>query len=304
MLYCGWDGGGTKTEVVLRDETGQQHFSAVFGPLNPNGASRDRVPETVRSCVHYMKEAAGDLSAVGGLVVGMAGISSHSARDLVEKALSEAGWQGPLRLAGDQEIALSGAVEGPGLLLIAGTGSVCCGRDREGRSFRVGGYGYLIDDGGSGWAIGRDMLSALARSADGRESSTVLTDLIFERLGLHSLSEVITWLYDPAHGKGDVAALAALLPEALTKGDGAADRIARQAAEELSLLAETAWRKSGLEEAEIAFTGSILTRMPEIRQRVEARLAQTCPRLRPISPRCSPGEGAAKMALELFGQAV
>ena len=50
MLYCGWDGGGTKTEVCLLDDTGRTK-TAVFGPLNPNGATRDRVPETVKDCV-------------------------------------------------------------------------------------------------------------------------------------------------------------------------------------------------------------------------------------------------------------
>ena len=167
MLYCGWDGGGTKTEVCLLDETGRI-ASAVFGPLNPNGAARDRVPETVKACVNYMKEQAGSLSEIAGLVVGMAGISNLSARSLLENALADVGWTGPLRLLGDQEIALAGAVEGPGMLLIAGTGSVCCGRDAAGNLFRVGGYGYLIDDCGSGWAIGRDILSAVVRAEDGR----------------------------------------------------------------------------------------------------------------------------------------
>ena len=78
MLYCGWDGGGTKTEVCLTDETGRTLASAVFGPLNPNGASPEQVSETVKQCVLYMKEQAGTLADIGGLVIGMAGISNRA----------------------------------------------------------------------------------------------------------------------------------------------------------------------------------------------------------------------------------
>ena len=246
MLYCGWDGGGTKTEVCLTDGTGRTLSSAVFGPLNPNGTSPEQVRNTVRQCVDYMAAQAGSLSAVGGLAVGMAGISNQSAAELLKQELAEAGWTGPLLLAGDQEIALAGAVEGPGMLLIAGTGSVCCGRDPEGRPFRVGGYGHLIDDVGSGWAIGRSILTAVIRAADGRAGATVLTDLVFERLGVRNVGDLITWLYAPETGKREVASLASLLPDALALRDPAAESIARQAAEDLAELAETGWKKERL----------------------------------------------------------
>ena len=298
MLYCGWDGGGTKTEVCLTDEAGRKVASAVFGPLNPNGASRSQVSETVRQCVAYMKEQAGSLSGIGGLAIGMAGISSLEARTLVENALAEAGWRGPCRLVGDQEIALAGAVDGPGMLLIAGTGSVCCGRDAAGCLFRTGGYGYLIDDVGSGWAIGREILTAVVRAADGRGPETVLTERVFDTLKIASIGELITWLYAPETGKREVAALAALLPGALEQGDEAALSIAKRAAEDLAEMAETGWRKSGLEEGTIAFAGSVLLRMPFIREALEERLRRTCPGLRAVESQGTPAEGAAKIARE------
>lgn len=301
MLYCGWDGGGTKTEVCLLDETGRI-TSAVFGPLNPNGASRDRVPETVNACVNYMKEQAGSLSEIASLVVGMAGISNLSARSLLEKALADAGWMGPLRLLGDQEIALAGAVEGPGMLLIAGTGSVCCGRDAAGNLFRVGGYGYLIDDCGSGWAIGRDILAAVVRAEDGRGPATVFTQGVFQRLRLASVPQLITWLYAPETGKREVAALASLLPDALSRRDEAAEAIAAKAANDLAEMAETGWKKSGLEQGALALTGSILLHVPAVRDQLEARLARSCPRLRITLPMATPAEGAAKIAQKIFAK--
>ena len=302
MLYCGWDGGGTKTEVCLADETGRKLASAVFGPLNPNGASRDQVMETVKQGVRYMAEQTGGPDRIGGLVVGMAGISNRSARTLLEEALAEAGWTGPYRLAGDQDIALAGAVDGPGALLIAGTGSVCCGRDAEGNAFRVGGYGYLIDDVGSGWAIGRDILKAVVRAEDGRSPATVLTGLVFGKLNISSVGEMITWLYAPDTGKKEVAALSSLLPAALEKQDAAAEAVAAKAAEDLAELAETGWKKSGLAAGELAVTGSILLKLPAVRNAVEQRLRRTCPLLRVTEPRATPAEGAAKMAFQIFHQ--
>lgn len=296
MLYCGWDGGGTKTEVCLTDEAGRTLASAIFGPLNPNGGSRVQVRETVRQCIRYMEEQAGGLSGIGCLVVGMAGVSNRDAAALVEKCLAEAGWTGPFRLVGDQEIALAGALDSPGMLLIAGTGSVCCGRDAEGRLFRVGGYGYLIDDVGSGWAIGRSILSAVVRAADSRGPATVFTDLVFDRLGITSVGGLVSWLYAPETGKRDVAALASLLPEALSTHDAVAEAIARRAADDLAELAETGWKKTGRKEGRLAVTGSILRRIPAVRSLLEQRLRETCPGLRVLDPLRTPAEGAAGLA--------
>ena len=302
MLYCGWDGGGTKTEVCLTDETGRKLASAVFGPLNPNGASPEQISETVKQCVLYMKEQTGTLADIGGLVIGIAGISNRTASALVENALASAGWTGSFRLAGDQEIALAGAVDGPGMLLIAGTGSVCSGRDASGHPFRVGGYGYLIDDAGSGWAIGRDILAAVVRSEDGRGPATVLTEMVFEKQGFKAIGDLITWLYAPETGKRNVAALASLLPAALDRQDPTADAIARRAAEDLAELAETGWKKSRLEEGVLAVTGSILLKIPVIRGMLEERLARTCPLLHVAEPRGTPAEGAAKLARAMFAK--
>ena len=301
MLYCGWDGGGTKTEVCLADEAGRTLSSAVFGPLNPNGTDPEQIRNTVRQCVEYMAGQAGSLSAVSGLVIGMAGISNQNAAAQLKQALAEAGWTGPLLLAGDQEIALAGAVDGPGMLLIAGTGSVCCGRDTEGRLFRVGGYGYLIDDVGSGWAIGRNILTAVIRAADGRACATALTDLVYEKLGIHDVGDLVTWLYAPETGKREVAALASLLPAALALRDAAAESIARQAAEDLAELAETGWKKSGLGECKLALAGSILLRFPAVRDMLGQWLSRTCPLLHITESLGSPAEGAAKMARAAFG---
>ena len=300
MWYAGWDGGGTKTEVCILDGEGKLLAKRVFGPLNPNGTDPERVRETVREAVEFMRSQPGGEAACGGTVIGAAGMSNLETRRLLKEALEEAGWHREIRLEGDQTIALAGAVDGPGAILIAGTGAICCGRDPEGNPFRVGGYGYLIDDGGSGYAIGRDILTAAVRAFDGRGRPTLLSRLAAERLGIDpsEIQRMITWLYAPDTGKKEIASLAPLLTEALGQGDETARKIARKAAADLAELVITGWRKSRMDSGELAVTGSILTRIPEVREETERLIHAAFPRIRILPPRRTPAEGAARMALE------
>ncbi|MBQ9210781.1 MAG: ATPase [Clostridia bacterium] len=299
MWYCGWDGGGTKTEVLILSEGGEVLADQSFGPLNPNGASREKVKESIREAVAFMQGQPGGEAACGGLVIGVAGLSNQDVVRLMAEGLREAGWNGKYRLAGDQEIALAGAIDGHGAILIAGTGAICHGRTPAGEAFRVGGYGYLIDDGGSGYAIGRDILAAVARAFDGRGEKTVLSGMVQETLKFDekSLQPMITWLYAPETGKKEIASLARLLPEALAAGDAVAKHIAEKAAEDLAELVLTGWRKTGMKDGELALTGSILNRVPEIRQRVEKKIEQNYPDIQVMLPRRSPAMGAALMAM-------
>ncbi|MBR1586053.1 MAG: ATPase [Clostridia bacterium] len=297
MYYCGWDGGGTKTEVYAIGPDGQALIDVSFGPLNPNGASTDKVMETIRAAVDCMAGLPGGWAGCAALVIGIAGVSNRRAAETVENAVRACGYAGPLKLLGDQEIALAGAVDGPGAVLIAGTGAICFGKDTMGRPFRVGGYGYLIDDGGSGYAIGRDILSAAVRAIDGRSAPTCLTELTFQALNVSDAQGIVTWLYAPGTGKKEVAALAPLLLTAIEQEDAAACAIARKAGDDLAELAVTAWRKTGMTHGELALTGSILTRYPTIRERVIQAVQSALPNVSIHSPKGSAAQGAARLAM-------
>lgn len=304
MLYCGWDGGGTKTEVAIVDDHGSPVASATFGPLNINGADAARIRETVSAAMSFMAAQWGGLPNYGALVVGMAGVSNREAAPRLSAALRDAGWSGPLSIVGDQEIALSGAIQGHGAVLIAGTGSICFGRDPLGHFFRVGGYGYRIDDVGSGYAIGRDILTAVVRAGDGRSRPTLLTDLVFSALGLEDIGSLITWLYADTTGKKEIASLARLLESALARQDEAALSIAARSAEDLAELVLTGWRKSGMRDGELALTGSILNHNEWIRHQTTLRISRALPALRIREPLASPAIGAARLAFKKAGTAV
>ena len=299
MYYCGLDGGGTKTALCAMDREGNVISEASFGPMNLNGSDPETVRHTVRDILAFMAaHLPGGLPGCIRLCLGMAGISNQTTVCFIQEAFQENGYAGPLILVGDQHIALHGAIHGHGAVLIAGTGSVCCGRNEQGTIYRTGGYGYLIDDVGSGYAIGRDILTAAVRAYDCRTDQTALIAALYDQLGISQINELITWLYAPTTGKKEVAALAPLLIPALEQADPSAIRIAENAASDLADLALALWRKSGMSGGELALTGGVLTHYPLIAERVKEIIKKQLPDVLIHAPYHTPAYGAALMALQ------
>ena len=298
MYYCGLDGGGTKTALCAINETGQVIGETALGPMNLNGAAKETVQKTVHDVLEFMAaKLPGGIDGCGGLTIGIAGASNQTLVCFIRDAFCNYHDRGLLQLVGDQEIALNGAIRDEGAVLVAGTGSVCCGRDKSGRIYRSGGYGYLIDDVGSGYAIGRDILTAVVRACDGRMETTCLTDMVFRQLGIDGISGLITWLYAPDTGKKEVAALASLLIPALEQSDLAARHIMESAASDLAELVFALWRTSGLKGGELAPTGGILTHFPAIAARLKEIVLSRLPDVEIHEPYHTPAYGAALMAL-------
>lgn len=303
MLYCGWDGGGSKTTVCITDNTGTVINEGVFGPLNINGTSIDMVTSTIENCIEFMNLQPGGLSSYHGLVIGTAGISNPNAVKLIKSLIRKCNYEGNIQLLGDYEIALSGAINGPGAILISGTGSVCYCRNKAMQYFRSGGYGYLIDDVGSGYAIGRDILASVSHSFDGRGPETKLTELVFEKINIKTIEELISWLYSSETKKTHIAGLAPLLLPALADGDEAAHLIAEKAAQDLTSLAAAVCKKARLQAGEIALTGSIFKYYETIRKQTVILLQQFLPELKIIEPICGAAKGAADLARKEFSTA-
>lgn len=298
--YCGWDGGGSKTHVCVTDEAGQIIAEKAFGPLNLNGTSEDTVAQTIRNCVDFMLSLPYGIEDCQGLVIGVAGISNPHSAEYIEAQVRQKGYNGILRLMGDNEIALAGAVSGHGAILIAGTGSVCLLRDKYNNIHRCGGYGHLIDDEGSGYAIGRDILIAVTQAFDGRARETCLTEAVYKHLGISSHSELVAWVYSPERDKKDIAALAPLLIPAIEDGDKSAVLIEMKASAFLSHLVTSTFKKAELEAGELALMGSIFEHYHTIRQGVTDIIKRELPNVNLVTPRHTPAQGAALLAIEIF----
>ncbi len=300
MLYAaGLDGGGTKTTVEARTRDGRVLLRESFGSMNLNSANEETVGRTFRNCADALRRLPGGLEACGALCVGSAGVSNPQARATLEKLIRQNGYAGPVRLVGDHETALAGALGSPvGMVLIAGTGSICFGRGAGGQTARAGGYGHKIDDEGSGYALGRDALAAVVRAQDGRGPATLLTQLVYKKLGAADVGELIRFVYAPKTDKKQIAALAPLVGQARAAGDEAARTITQRACGELAQLAGAVARSLNMRSASLAMTGGVLLHDDAIRTGTQEMLRGRYPDMKFVPPRSDAASGAALLAWE------
>ena len=254
MYIAGIDGGGTHTRIELRDMENRLVCRGDFGPFNLNaigeGAFRSLLREVFTWC--------GGMESCARLCIGAAGISNPKVGQILEEELKRAGFAGHWKLCGDQEIALRGAMDGPGLVVIAGTGSICFGKTAAGETARSGGYGHLIDDGGSGYALGRAVFASAVRAVDGRVTDSGILPAVCRRLGCGP-ENIVPFVYSPETDKAAIAGFSAVALELAAKGDPEAVDILRREARELWLLAEAVQRRLGMPNCRIALLGGLLT---------------------------------------------
>jgi glucosamine kinase len=230
-IFAGVDGGGTRSTLLLSDAAGNElaRVSGAAGLVDPRHPERSA--EVIAQLVRMASAQAGLSAPPAALCAGLAGVGNEAERLAVEQAL--AGTAASVRVVSDGEIALHGAFGGgPGVLLIAGTGSVAYGRGPDGRMDRTGGWGMYVGDEGSGYALGRAALAAALRSVDGREAETRLLSRVLEVLNLDGPRGIPPWAGRAA--KGDVASLARHVLDLAAAGDAVALRLVEQQAAELA----------------------------------------------------------------------
>lgn len=238
--FIGIDGGGTKTVGVLTDREGRILIRVQGSASNPNDRPPEESVAILTSLVHTLLDKAGlteadlpRISCFGGIAGGI-----NHRQTLLDGLHATLPALGALDIRSDVHILLTGEIpEGDGACVICGTGSACFLR-KNGELIRIGGWGYLLDSGGSGYDIGRDGLEAALRAHDGRGKPTTLT----ERLASHLGGEVqtkITELYQ--RGKTYIASCAPIVFQAAEEGDEVAMAILRRNARSLAELIEAAW---------------------------------------------------------------
>ncbi len=164
--YLGIDGGGSKTTCAVGDEVSILG-SAVTGPSNIIRVGEVRARESLHQAIRQACAAAKiDPRQVHRACVGVAGVASEDVANAVRKLIAEV-IPAEIEVVGDMQIALQAALGAePGVVVIAGTGSIAYGRDAQGKTARAGGWGFAISDEGSAHWIGRTAVSSLLRAAD------------------------------------------------------------------------------------------------------------------------------------------
>ncbi|NIT89184.1 MAG: ATPase [Gemmatimonadetes bacterium] len=288
------DGGGTRTRAAVTDLEGSllgegEGPAALVDPARP-AAAPEAVAEAVRTAA---AEADVELPA-RALWAGLAGAGREAERAAAEAALAALGLARAVRVGTDVEAAYVDAFgAGPGILLVAGTGSVALGRDASGRTARVGGWGAHLGDEGSGYWIGLRALGAVLRAEDGRGPGTVLREPLLRAMGVSEPAELVRAV--AAAGKSRISALAGAVADVAAGGDPVAREIVDAAVGELTDHVGVAQRRlSGEEPLSVALAGGLLAPGRPLRSRVEAHMEAVGHSV--LAEEVRPARGAAALA--------
>jgi glucosamine kinase len=256
------DGGGSGVRAAVVDAGLRVLGQGTAGPGNPNTVGPDAASANLQSAMRAaLAEAESRPEQIGGVCAGVAGIMASGRADWLAEVLAGVCQAAVIRACADYEIALAGAHGGqPGMLILAGTGSLACGANAAGQTALIGAWGYLLGDEGGGFWLGMRGLRAAIRAGDGTGPATSLLDVLQTTLALPSLRDLVGWLYRPEGiPTREVAALAPLVLAQAEAGDGVAGEIVQAGAAYLYRAAGEVQRRLDLPEGPFAFAGSLLT---------------------------------------------
>lgn len=298
-LVIGVDGGATKTTAVLAGLDGPALRRVEVGPTNVHSATDAAVADSLVALTDALRLDVDSRSAVAASVLGVAGAGRPGDAQRLTQIAQEAGVPGELFVTTDARVALHGATLGaPGVIVIAGTGSMCYGRDADGREARAGGWGHVLDDAGSAYGIGVAALRVVVRQADGRAERTRLLDAMLDAIPAATIDAVVPWI-----GSAPKSAVAALAPAVLATAalrDGAAAEIAERAAAELVALAGAVARRLRFPGCPpVALTGGLLGANDAYRDGVIRGLAEACPPMAYMRSQAEPAWGAVLLARDI-----
>lgn len=319
--YLGIDGGGTKTTCAVGDDSALL-ASATAGPSNIVRVGEAQARESLQQSVRQACVAAGIIPAqVTRTCVGGAGAARPELAAIVRRILAEL-LPTPIDVVGDTQTTLEAAfAAGPGVIVIAGTGSIAYGRDRQGTTLRAGGWGFAIGDEGSATWIGRAAVNAVLRAADPRpefhasagvpQVAPPLRDVGPLPAQDASLAAALgkTWGVDSLNDLARAANstpppdFAALFPSVAACQDTVALEILSRAGRELAEIAAIVIRClfAGEKVVPVAMTGGVFRHSPKVRADFYNELHRLDLRVE-INPQVvDPVEGALRMARRAGG---
>lgn len=300
-LVLGVDGGGSKTRAVVADGTGEVLGEGLAGASNPLRVGVEEAAGAIRDAVdRACAEAGVRRGEIVAAEVGLAGVKRADIRERMRAAVAELGVK-TVEVVTDADIALYGATEGkPGIVIIAGTGSICCGINARGRRGCAGGWGPLVGDEGSGSWIARRALQAVARSTDGRGRRTSLVDAACDYFNVAAADDLSTAIYAPNMTNKRIAGFGGRVVRAAKRRDVVAREIIEEAGRELAMSAAAVVRKLKMERErfQVAYVGGVFAAGALILDPLSEELARVAPRAFIAPPVLAPAEAAARMAGE------
>ncbi|HHT9138558.1 MAG TPA: BadF/BadG/BcrA/BcrD ATPase family protein [Candidatus Wunengus sp. YC60] len=310
----GIDGGGTKTVCVLTDSGGKVIGRGIGGTANPNLATPREIKESLQKAMQEAIRENPEIQ-IEAVCAGIAGVG------VSEEKKAEVGnilWQilstppfchmlskrfnpsSNIEIVSDVVIALvAGAGMRYGIVAISGTGSVVYGETMQGQKVKVGGWGYLLDEG-SGYDIGRMALKESLRTYDVSGETTPLAQEVLNAWKLSSVQDIVNHIYQGATKPADIANLAKVVNDAASAGDDLAKNILRKAAQSLYSNISAAARRIdfGKEGAALVLCGGVLTNIEIVREIIVEKVQAELPAVKTIQLCREPVRGAVIIALK------
>jgi N-acetylglucosamine kinase-like BadF-type ATPase len=301
-LFLGVDGGQSSTTALIGDETGRILGAGRGGECNHVGASEGRAKFTraISGCIAAACEQE-KLNApevrFASACLGFSGGPADKEAILREMLRVDA-----MTVTHDGLIALAGATAGePGIIVISGTGSMAFGRNRDGRTARAGGWGYIFGDEGGGFDLARQALRAALRQEECWGPPTALRALLLEAADAADANDLLHRFYTSEFPRPKIASFSRLVDEAARMGDATARDLLNSAGQQLAFLAGAVRGQLFKEEepAQVAYIGGVF-RSEILRERFQM-LVELNEGNRVGPPRYGPAAGALIEAYRAAG---
>jgi len=293
----GVDGGGTWTRALIMRLDGTVVGRGQAGPSNPITNGVEQALSNIIEAVNSARQVSG-VEDFNASTLGLAGATrSHLGEEIFERLPSI---YGDTKIVSDAHSALAGA-NGcrPGVVVIAGTGSIAYGMNKKGEEARAGGWGWRLGDVGSGYAIGKNSIIAALKEHDQSGPPTILKEMIMGHLGLSDMEEIIDWAYDPKREPSHFASIVPIVKEAETRGDSVASYIMENAGNQLGLVAQAVIKRLQLGGGfPVACSGGVFKQPNRYNSAFEETVRKVAQMCVFIEPMFTPTVGSALLALK------
>jgi glucosamine kinase len=306
--YLGIDGGGSKTSCAIGDALSLLATSTA-GPSNITRVDEMRARESLHQAI---REACANAKInpdqIDRACVGAAGAGRQEVADVLRKIVAEDVINGEIEVVGDMEIAMEAAFgAGPGVIVIAGTGSIAYGRNAQGTTARAGGWGFAISDEGSAHWIGRAAVASLFREIDqdeqrlGAQTTAEASSLFRELKAVWNVPSLEAFVRT-ANSHPDFAALLPAILAAADAGNVSAQCVLEQGGAELSRLASAVIRKLFAEPdasstfVKLAMAGGVFKHSARVRKSFCDEVRKFAPHVEMNKEVIEPVAGALQMA--------
>lgn len=309
MLFLGVDGGGTKTEFLLINDLGAVQGHILKESCHYKQTDFSNFEKVISEGIRELCQmAAIHLDEVTYACLGLPGYGEVKADEReMEKRVAQILGKVPHKIVNDSVVGWAGSLGTlPGVNMVAGTGSIAYGGDQKGNCARAGGWGHVCGDEGSAYWMGKKMIKAFAKQADGRSREKILYETLIKELGLKNDFDMISYVLDDLkENRRAIAQFSKMVSACAEKGDQDCRDILEEAAYEQFLAIRATLEKLDFTKTEaiyVSYSGGVFNAGSSILEPLEKYCKAYDSNIQLMAPRFSPIQGAVLLSVKWSGR--